>query len=174
MLPAAILATWIGGGQGNIAMGWGLLVCVCGYCVAFSIGFGPVPWLYPSEIYPMNVKERALSLSVLSQWFNNFVIAFLVPHQVQLMKPGGTFFFYAACCSMAWVFVYVFVPETKGRSLESMDDLFGSQMKSGYAPGVSTTKTTHVAPADPQFHATTASESPVPTAVGRLVELQPA
>merc|ERR1712232_956509 len=130
MTAAAILATQIGGEHSSIMLGWALLVCVCGYCVAFSIGFGPIAWVYPSEIFPMDVKERALSFSVFSQWFGNFVIACLVPQQVQLLRPGGTFVFYAVCIALAWTLVYYFVPETKGRSLEDMDELFGPRLRS--------------------------------------------
>jgi len=126
---AAICATLIGGEQSSVAVGWALLICICGYCVAFSLGFGPIAWLYPSEIFPMDVKERALSFSVFSQWFGNFVIACIVPQQVQWLKPGGTFVFYAVCIAIAWMSVYHFVPETKGLSLESMDELFGPRLQ---------------------------------------------
>jgi len=111
----------------NKTIGWALLFCVCGYCVTFALGFGPIPWLYPSEIFPMDVKERAMSFSVFSQWFSNFVIACLVPQQVSWLKPGGTFAFYSACIAIGLVLVHQFVPETKGRSLESMDELFGTR-----------------------------------------------
>merc|ERR1711941_217226 len=62
-------------------LGYVLLVFVCVY----AFGFGPwgaVPWVYPSEIFPMDVKERAMSTSVFSQWIANFLIAFMVPAQV--------------------------------------------------------------------------------------------
>jgi len=62
--------------------GYLLVVAVCIY----AIGFGPwgaVPWVYPSEIFPMDVKEKAMSTSVFSQWGANFLIAFMVVGQVR-------------------------------------------------------------------------------------------
>eukprot|EP00931_Biecheleriopsis_adriatica_P075445 TRINITY_DN492_c3_g1_i6.p1 TRINITY_DN492_c3_g1~~TRINITY_DN492_c3_g1_i6.p1 ORF type:complete len:497 (+),score=99.95 TRINITY_DN492_c3_g1_i6:72-1562(+) len=131
MMPAAIFTFLIEGGHGSIVMGWLLVVCVCGYCTVFAMGFGPIPWLYPSEIYPMQVKEQAISCSVFTQMFFNFVIAFLVPQQIQLMKPSGTFLFYAVFCILAFVYVYFCVPETKGLTLEDMEELFASRSKDG-------------------------------------------
>merc|ERR1712039_852548 len=128
MTSASVLALVIEAGNGNVVLGWALLISVCGYCVAFAVGFGPIPWLYPSEIFPMDVKERAMSFSVFSQWFSNFVIAYIVPQQVQLLKPGGTFVFYTVCIAGGFGLVHRFVPETKGRSLESMDELFGQEL----------------------------------------------
>merc|ERR1712232_1392461 len=100
-----------------------------GVCI-YAIGFGPwgaVPWVYPSEIFPMDVKEKALSTSVCSQWLANFVIAYLAPQQVEVMRPFGTFFFYAACLAANFVSVYFLVPETKGLALEDMDEVFGAR-----------------------------------------------
>eukprot|EP00411_Alexandrium_monilatum_P076721 CAMPEP_0175495974 /NCGR_PEP_ID=MMETSP0096-20121207/4065_1 /TAXON_ID=311494 /ORGANISM="Alexandrium monilatum, Strain CCMP3105" /LENGTH=550 /DNA_ID=CAMNT_0016797967 /DNA_START=1 /DNA_END=1653 /DNA_ORIENTATION=+ len=109
-------------------LGWCLLFCVCGYMASFAIGWGGVPWVYPSEIFPMDVKEKALSTSVFSQWAANFLIAYLVPVQVNLMKPVGTFAFYTVCLVVAFILVYLFIPETAGRSLEEMDQLFGDRL----------------------------------------------
>merc|ERR1712125_269698 len=79
-------------GFGRVSLGWGLLACICGYISSFSIAWGGVTWVYPSEIFPMDVKAKALSTSVCSQWLANFIIAYLVPQQVEVMKPYGTFF----------------------------------------------------------------------------------
>merc|ERR1711920_1037098 len=128
MTLAALLAFALES-HSNTTIGWALLFCVCGYCVTFALGFGPIPWLYPSEIFPMDVKERAMSFSVFSQWFSNFVIAYIVPQQVQLLKPGGTFVFYTVCIAGGFGLVHRFVPETKGLSLERMDDIFGQRLQ---------------------------------------------
>jgi hypothetical protein len=73
----------------------------------------------------MDVKERALSISVCMQWLANFVIAEIVPAQVKLLHADGTFLFYAVCCLVSFGLVYAFVPETKGVALEDMDSIFG-------------------------------------------------
>jgi len=104
-----------------------LLGCLCGYIFSFGVGWGGVCWVYPSEIFPMDVKEKAMSTSVGSQWLANFFIAFVVPQQVEYMKVYGTFFFYSVCLAITFAIVYFGVPETKGRPLEEMDELFGAR-----------------------------------------------
>merc|ERR1711988_1007964 len=90
--------------MGKHTYGYLLVVAVCIY----AIGFGPwgvIPWVYPSEIFPMDVKEKAMSTSVFSQWIANFLIAFLVVQQVHALGAWGTLAFYAVCCGL--VFLYV-------------------------------------------------------------------
>lgn len=106
-----------------------LLIILCGYMFSFGIGWGGVPWVYPSEIFPMDVKEMAMSTSVASQWFANAVIAALVPMQVQYFNLHGTFVFYAVCLAANFAVVYKFIPETKGLELEEMDVLFGPRLE---------------------------------------------
>jgi MFS family permease len=106
--------------------GYALVVAVCIY----AIGFGPwgaVPWVYPSEIFPMDVKEKAMSTSVFSQWFANFLIAWMVVGQVHLWGAWGTMAFYAVCCGLVCVFVAICVPEIKGVRIEDMESVFGAR-----------------------------------------------
>jgi len=123
-----------GAGSASVAenpdggLGVALMVCLCGYILAFGVGWGGVPWVYPSEIFPMDVKEKAMSISVGSQWLANFLIAFLVPQQVAFLGLDGTFFFYAACLVVIFAIVFFLVPETKGVPMEEMDNLFGARL----------------------------------------------
>jgi len=101
-----------------------LVVAVCIY----AIGFGPwgaIPWVYPSEIFPMDVKEKAMSTSVCSQWAANFLIAYLVVGQVSAWGSWGTLAFYAASCGVVVAYVAVGVPEIKGVRIEDMESIFG-------------------------------------------------
>jgi len=104
-----------------------LLCCLCGYIASFGIGWGGVCWVYPSEFFPMDVKGRAMSTSVGSQWLANFLIAFLVPLQVDLLHLWGTFVFYSVALLLIFLIVYMYVPETKGVPMEDMDMLFGKR-----------------------------------------------
>jgi sugar porter (SP) family MFS transporter len=106
--------------------GYMLVVAVCIY----AIGFGPwgaVPWVYPSEIFPMDVKEKAMSLSVFSQWGANFLIAWMVVGQVRAWGAWGTMAFYAVCCGLVVVYVALAVPEIKGVRMEDMESVFGAR-----------------------------------------------
>jgi len=106
--------------------GYLLVAAVCIY----AIGFGPwgvIPWVYPSEIFPMDVKEKAMSTSVFSQWIANFLIAFLVVQQVHALGAWGTLAFYAVCCGLVFLYVLFGVPEIKGVRMEDMETIFGTR-----------------------------------------------
>jgi len=108
------------------ALGYCLFAFVCIY----AFGFGPwgtIPWLYPSEIFPMDVKEKAMSTSVFSQWMANFVIAFMVPGQVRSWESWGTLLFYSVTSLVMLIGVMFIVPETKGVKMEDMETVFGSR-----------------------------------------------
>eukprot|EP00931_Biecheleriopsis_adriatica_P050030 TRINITY_DN28954_c0_g1_i1.p1 TRINITY_DN28954_c0_g1~~TRINITY_DN28954_c0_g1_i1.p1 ORF type:complete len:587 (-),score=82.65 TRINITY_DN28954_c0_g1_i1:487-2247(-) len=109
----------------RVTAGWALLFCVCCYMGSFAVGWGGTPWIYPSEIFPMDIKERAMSTSVFSQWTANFIIAYIVPQQVSFMGAWGTFTFYSFSMLGVLSVVYQLVPETKGLELEEMEALFG-------------------------------------------------
>mmetsp|Transcript_132149 Transcript_132149/g.410663 ORF Transcript_132149/g.410663 Transcript_132149/m.410663 type:complete len:559 (-) Transcript_132149:490-2166(-) len=127
-LLAHLIAVTPQGQPHREAYGWGLLFAVCGYMASFAIGWGGVPWVYPSEIFPMDVKEKALATSTFSQWAANFLIAYLIPLQVSVLKPMGTFLFYCICMAIAFVVVFFFFPETAKKSLEEMDQIFGARL----------------------------------------------
>jgi len=106
--------------------GWMLFFCLCAYMSSFAIGWGGVPWVYPSEIFPMDVKEKCLSISVAFQWLANSAIAFLVSIQLNVLGTAGTFTFYGVCLVFATAYVFLQIPETKGVKMEDMNALFGS------------------------------------------------
>jgi MFS family permease len=113
--------------------GYVLVVAVCIY----AMGFGPwgiIPWVYPSEIFSMDVKEKAMSTSVTSQWAANFLIAFLVVGQVHNWGAWGTLAFYTACLGLVVVYVALCVPEIKGVRLEDMESIFGARTTSQQEP----------------------------------------
>jgi len=128
MSTAAVIAYCIKVLEMTDCTGILLLIILCGYMCSFGIGWGGVPWVYPSEIFPMDVKELAMSTSVASQSLANGVIAFIVPEQVHYLSLHGTFAFYAVCLAINFVVVYKFIPETKGLELEEMDELFGPRL----------------------------------------------
>jgi len=103
-----------------------LVGAICCYVVGFG-PWGAIPWVYPSEIFPMDVKEKALSTSVFSQWAANCIIAICVVGQVSSWGSWGTLAFYAACCGVVVILVALFVPEIKGVRMEDMDTIFGAR-----------------------------------------------
>jgi len=95
------------------------------YAVAFCFSWAGVPWIYASEIFPLRIRSVCVALCTATHWLMNFVIARSVPYM--LSNIGfGTYFVFAACLTIAIPFVYFFLPETKGLSLEDTDALFGT------------------------------------------------
>jgi sugar porter (SP) family MFS transporter len=94
---------------------------VIGYIVSFGIGLGPVMWLLISEIYPTKIRGKAMSLAALSVWGSNWIVAGTFLSLLNHAGPAKTFWFYACICVAAFVFCYIFVPETKGRTLEAIE-----------------------------------------------------
>jgi MFS family permease len=96
----------------------------------FSLFFtclGVISWVYPSEIFPMSIRARGTSLSTLTNWSLNLVFAQCAP--IGLSRMGYRFFyFFAAFNWVAAVLFYFFYPETRGRTLEQLDEVFGDQM----------------------------------------------
>uniref|UniRef100_A0A0D9WK52 Major facilitator superfamily (MFS) profile domain-containing protein n=2 Tax=Leersia perrieri TaxID=77586 RepID=A0A0D9WK52_9ORYZ len=89
------------------------------FVISFSLGLGAIPWIIMSEILPVNIKSLAGSVATLANWLT----AWLITMTASLMlswSNGGTFAIYAAVCSATLVFVILWVPETKGRTLEEI------------------------------------------------------
>lgn len=92
-----------------------------GYILAFGIGLGPVMWLLISEIYPTKIRGQAMSLATLSVWGANWLVAVTFLSLLNFAGPARTFWLYGGISVAAFVFCYIFVPETKGRSLEEIE-----------------------------------------------------
>ncbi|KAJ3715759.1 general substrate transporter [Lentinula raphanica] len=93
--------------------------------VCYVIGWGPLPWIYVSEIFPTRTRHYGLSLASASQWLWNFVIS----KQTPIMKTelGYKLFLMFASLNIGALAVFsILIPETKGRSLEEMDIIFGA------------------------------------------------
>jgi SP family galactose:H+ symporter-like MFS transporter len=101
--------------------GWASVAAVVIYVGSFAIGLGPVFWLLISEIYPLKVRGVAMSTATVANWGANLIVAMTFLTLVQFAGRPGAFWFYAAVGVVALLFIYRFVPETKGRSLEDIE-----------------------------------------------------
>ncbi len=98
------------------------VLCVLFYIASFAISLGPIFWLIISEIYPLRVRGRAMSLATLSNWLFNMLVASTFLTLTEKLGKAGAFWFYAVVCVAGLVFCYLYVPETKGRTLENIED----------------------------------------------------
>jgi sugar porter (SP) family MFS transporter len=108
------------GVSGQLA--WVAVISVAAYVGFFAIGLGPVFWLLISEIFPLALRGRAMSLATVANWSFNLVVAASFLDLVGALGSPGAFLVYAVLSVAALVFVGRLVPETKGRSLEQIED----------------------------------------------------
>jgi SP family arabinose:H+ symporter-like MFS transporter len=108
--------------RGNV-QGMGLLVAIIVFIAAFAMALGPIPWILCSEIFPTRVRGRAMSLATFVIWTSCYIVAQTFPmlNDSPRVGPGITFWIYAGSSLLGLVFVFLMVPETKGRSLEEIE-----------------------------------------------------
>ncbi|MED6171094.1 hypothetical protein PIB30_037476 [Stylosanthes scabra] len=97
----------------------GLVVMVIG----FSLGLGPIPWLIMSEILPVSIKGLAGSVATMTNWLTAWVIT-MTANLLLSWSSGGTFTIYTVVAAFTVVFTALWVPETKGRTLEEIQSSF--------------------------------------------------
>ncbi|KAJ6187013.1 hypothetical protein N7519_001921 [Penicillium mononematosum] len=110
-----------------IPAGYFALVCIFLFASFFQFGWGPVCWIYVSEIPTARLRSLNVSFGAATQWLFNFVVARAVPNMLATVGAHGygTYIIFSCFCFSMCVFVWFFIPETKGLSLEKMDELFG-------------------------------------------------
>jgi len=90
----------------------------------FAFSMGPVGWLLNSEIYPLKIRGRAMSLAVFSNWLANFIVTTSFLTLLKSLGSTYTFWLYGLIAVIGWIFIYIKVPETKGKSLEEIQDFW--------------------------------------------------
>jgi len=117
-----------------------LIVFVGCFIAFFAASWGPVAWVVTGEIFPLKTRAKCLSLSTASNWLLNWALGYSTPYLVD-KGPGNAnlgpkvFFIWGSCTAIAAVFVYFFIYETKGLSLEEVDELYHSVPSARHSPG---------------------------------------
>jgi SP family galactose:H+ symporter-like MFS transporter len=94
---------------------------VAAYVGFFAIGLGPVFWLLISEIFPLAVRGRGMSVATVANWGSNFLVTLVFPPLVAWLGSAAAFLIFAVLSVGAFGFTYARVPETRGRSLEEIE-----------------------------------------------------
>ncbi|KAK6946214.1 Major facilitator, sugar transporter-like [Dillenia turbinata] len=108
---------------------WAIGLCICmvlGYVAAFSIGMGPITWVYSSEIFPLKLRAQGTSLGVVTNRVISGTVSMTFLSLYKATTIGGAFFSFAGIATVAWIFIYFLLPETQGKTLEEMEALFGN------------------------------------------------
>ena len=139
----AIIGTTAGG---KLAANKACLAFVCVYIYFFASTWGPIAWVVTGEIFPLKARAKCLSMTTASNWLLNWAIAYATPYMVQ-SGPGNAnmgfkvFFLWGGFCLICAFFVYGLIYETKGLSLEQVDELYAkvphAWQSIGFVPTVS-------------------------------------
>jgi sugar porter (SP) family MFS transporter len=100
------------------------IVAIYFHAVAWSIGWFSIPYLVSSEVFPMRIRSLNVSILMAFHWAFYFGCSRAMPSLLAATKRFGAFVFFACICCISLVYVFFALPETAGRSLESMDKLF--------------------------------------------------
>ncbi|KAF7560861.1 hypothetical protein G7046_g3286 [Stylonectria norvegica] len=111
---------------GHMGAAWVAVALIWVYIAGFGATWGPCSWTLISEICPLSIRAKGVSIGAFSNWLNNFAIAFFVPPMFQAWA-WGTYIFFSVFLIAGIAWVYFFLPETKNTSLEEMDRIFKSQ-----------------------------------------------
>ncbi|KAG0582204.1 hypothetical protein KC19_3G042200 [Ceratodon purpureus] len=117
---AVILATSLHGQTMSSALGWIAVVLICVYVSSFAWSWGPLGWLIPSEIFPLETRSAGQAITVSTNMLFTFLIAQVFLSMLCAFK-WGIFLFFAAWVVIMFFFTYFFIPETKGVPIEEMD-----------------------------------------------------
>lgn len=121
-LSALGVAFMTEGGTSSSEIGTITVIAVWIYIACFAFSFGPIPWLMMTEIFPLSVRGRAVSIATMTSWGCNLIVSFTFLSLLQAIGPSFTFWLYALVGVLGFIFVWKLVPETKGRTLEEIEE----------------------------------------------------
>jgi len=112
----------------NKAGGDTLIAFAVLHVCSFSIFWGPTPWVYLGESFPLRVRPKSIALGSATNWFWNFLLSFFAPRIAEDIGPLILLIFFCMLL-FGFAYVYLFIPETKGLSLEEVDEMYRAGVK---------------------------------------------
>ena len=107
------------------SIGLAALFFIILYTASFMMSWGPICWVLIAEIFPNTIRSQAVAIAVAAQWISNFLVSATFP-SLSTWSIGGTYCIYALMSLASAIFVWRWVPETKGKTLEEMSVLWRS------------------------------------------------
>ncbi|BGP33647.1 hypothetical protein JCM10296v2_005451 [Rhodotorula toruloides] len=132
LVVGSIVATCANDWAAHASAGRVAIVFVYLYDVNFAYSWGPLGWVLPAENFSLSTRATGTSLTTSTTWMSNFVIGLVSPKMLQNIAHGGTYFFFAAFAVIGFISTYLFLPETRMKTLEEMNELFGMQRVQEY------------------------------------------
>jgi SP family arabinose:H+ symporter-like MFS transporter len=107
--------------------GYLILFFILLYVAAFAVSLGPVVWVMISEIFPTRIRGRATAIAAFSLWAADYVVSQTFPLLLESIGTAATFWMFAGISLITVIFCIKVVPETKGKSLEQIEQLWKSR-----------------------------------------------
>uniref|UniRef100_A0A0D9VQR8 Major facilitator superfamily (MFS) profile domain-containing protein n=1 Tax=Leersia perrieri TaxID=77586 RepID=A0A0D9VQR8_9ORYZ len=111
------------------------IAAVLAFVASFSIGMGPIAWVYSSEIFPLRLRAQGCALGTAMNRTMSGAISMSFISLYKAITFAGAFYLYAGIATAGWVFMFFFLPETRGRSLEDTVKLFGGDERDANGEG---------------------------------------
>ncbi|AJR04511.1 sugar porter family MFS transporter [Siansivirga zeaxanthinifaciens] len=121
-LGLSIIYLLVGGAYYYNISGTILLILVLLAIATYAMSLAPIVWVIISEIFPNKIRGMAMAIATLALWSACFVLTYTFPLLNSTLGAAGTFWLYGAICFFGWVFVFRKLPETKGKSLEEIEN----------------------------------------------------
>ena len=102
-----------------------MLFLVVAAIACFAMSLAPVTWVVISEIFPSRIRGAAVSIAVTALWSACFVLTYTFPFLNHALGASGTFWIYSGICALGFVYLLFRLPETKGKSLEAIEQSWG-------------------------------------------------
>jgi hypothetical protein len=102
---------------------WLILIGILGFVASFAVSIGPVMWVLFSELFPNWIRGVAISFVGFINSLVSFSVQLVFPWELATLGTAGTFLIYGIFGALGLVFVLIFVPETKGKSLEELEKI---------------------------------------------------
>lgn len=117
----AVIYTAMGFCYAHHVQGLPVLLLVLAAIGCYAMSLAPVTWVVISEIFPNRIRGAAMSVAVTALWIACFILTYTFPILNAKLGPSGTFWLYAVICVAGFIYIFVKLPETKGKSLEQIE-----------------------------------------------------
>ncbi len=108
----------------NSVEGYGVLIGILLYISFFAISLGPLTFVVVAEIFPTHIRGRAMSVAIFFLWLSVYIVSQTFPMLLEGIGSAWTFWIYMIMSIIAFLFVWKFIPETKGKSLEEIQEFW--------------------------------------------------
>jgi SP family arabinose:H+ symporter-like MFS transporter len=103
--------------------GWGMLLCIILFLLFFAFSLGPLKFVIATEVFPMQIRGRALSICIMTMWVSDWIVNLLFPMMRDDLGIANTFFVFSFFCVCSYLYARKNLFETKGKRLEEIEQL---------------------------------------------------